>query len=1088
MPLPRLLQPFQVDPVKIPLRWLLVIPFVLQTVGATAIVGYFAYRSGQRAVENLAYQLLQQTSARVSDRLTSFLQPSQQVTATNRLLVEQGTLNLSHHEQLRQHLWQQMLVNPSLLGNGFWSEAGSGTNYLKMSSEAARQLSEQVSQQPIPPNTILLSEIKPNRRQFFGIDAQGRAGKLLYQIQDDFRTVTWYRHAKNLSHQGWTPVSLARIIPLLQTLAIAPVYNAAGKLQGFFVANYFLSEISLFLNQMQFSPSGQVFIMERSGELVATSIKAEASCLRQFNGKPTRIAAVNSQDLRIRAVAQHLLQRFGRSHQLQTPQQLSLMIQEQRQFVQVTPYQDGYGLDWLVVTVVPESDFMAEIQVQTGWTIVLCWGTLFATIALGLFVAKRITDPLQQLNCLARQISQNHLAPQIRVSGLGEVRQLAQTFQQMAEQMQLSWQLRRHYEQELQQQVAERTAELAQVKDLWEAIFSESADALFLVDSTSTARILDCNQRAVELFEVASKAELVGMRGSMLQKQPYTDAEMAEIMATLTQIGVWSREIEYVTKTGQTFWGNLAIKPISVAGQTIQLVRLTDISDRKTTETALQHYERIVSATTDGIALVDRNYCYQIVNQTYLKWHNQSITGVVGHSISDILGETIFQTVVRSQFDRCLAGETIEYSGWFNLPSLGRQFLSVTYVPYLDVDQSISGVVVSLRNITPLKQAELALRQSEQKFRGAFDTISTGMALVSPAGGFLEVNTALCQMLGYSEVELLQRRLEDIEHPDDRRNTDWVEPLFAGQASAYQTEQRFLTKHGQTLWGLMNLAVMQDAQTSSLYLIVQIANISDRHKLDEMKDEFISVVSHELRTPLTSIRGSLGILETGILSDEPDTAQRMLQVALKSTDRLVRLVNDILTLERLESGKVPLELETCAVSDLMEQAIESVCLLSDSANITLDWTPVSALVNVVPDAIVQTLTNLLSNAIKFSLATSTVWLTATVVEQEQANQGLADSPALPSSPHLPTPPPYVLFAIVDQGRGIPADKLESIFGRFQQVDSSDSRQRGGTGLGLAISKSIVEQHHGQIWAESVLGQGSTFYFTLPFIQSGNTFD
>jgi PAS domain S-box-containing protein len=514
----------------------------------------------------------------------------------------------------------------------------------------------------------------------------------------------------------------------------------------------------------------------------------------------------------------------------------------------------------------------------------------------------------------------------------------------------------------------------------------------------------------------------------------------------------------------------------------LQQLQLTDSSDRKAAEMAFQCYERIVSATTDGIALIDRNYCYQIVNQTYVNWHNKAITEIIGYPISDLLGPDIFQTVVRPRFDRCLAGETIEYTGWFELEGLGRQFLSVTYVPYLDSDRSIAGVVVSLRNITPLKQAELALRQSEQKFRGAFDMISAGMALVSPAGGFLEVNAALCRMLGYSEAELLQRRLEDIEHPDDRGNTDWIEPLFSGKVSAHQTEQRFVGKHGQSIWGLMNLAVMRDAQTNSPYLIVQIANISDRHKLDEMKDEFISVVSHELRTPLTSIRGALGILETGILNDDPDAAQRMLQVALKSTDRLVRLVNDILTLERLESDKVPLELEICAVSDLMEQAVESVAVLSENADITLNWSSVSTLVEVMPDAIVQTLTNLLSNAIKFSPPQSVVGLNATVIEAEAVSEPEVNSPAIPASPYLPTPTPYVLFAIADQGRGIPPDKLASIFGRFQQVDSSDSRQRGGTGLGLAISKSIVEQHHGQIWAESQLGQGSTFYFTLPLVQ------
>ena len=232
-------------------------------------------------------------------------------------------------------------------------------------------------------------------------------------------------------------------------------------------------------------------------------------------------------------------------------------------------------------------------------------------------------------------------------------------------------------------------------------------------------------------------------------------------------------------------------------------------------------------------------------------------------------------------------------------------------------------------------------------------------------------------------------------------------------------------------------------------------DVTDRDRVERMKNEFIAVVSHELRTPLTSIHGSLGMLASGLLDDRPEKAKRLVEIAAHSTKRLVRLINDILDIERIESGKVKMVGEICQVADLIATAIDTVQPLADNAGVLLKITTIAASIYVDPDRIVQTLTNLLSNAIKFSPSGSTVTCT---VERE---------------------PDYLKFQVCDCGRGIPADKLECIFERFQQVDSSDARNHEGTGLGLAICRSIVLQHSGQIWAESIQGEGSTFYFKLP---------
>jgi PAS domain S-box-containing protein len=250
---------------------------------------------------------------------------------------------------------------------------------------------------------------------------------------------------------------------------------------------------------------------------------------------------------------------------------------------------------------------------------------------------------------------------------------------------------------------------------------------------------------------------------------------------------------------------------------------------------------------------------------------------------------------------------------------------------------------------------------------------------------------------------------------------------------------------------------------------VYLHDVSDRKQVERMKDEFVSVVSHELRTPLTSIHGSLGMLASGLLKPDSDQGKRLLQIAVDSTERLVRLINDILDIERIESGKVKMEKQMCNVAHVIAQAVNVIQPLADKAGVTLSVSSLSQQLWVDSDRIVQTLTNLLSNAIKFSPQGSTVWLSA----EEQAGEDKVNTSSSPS--------PTILFTIRDRGRGIPADKLDSIFERFQQVDSSDSRNHDGTGLGLAICKSIVQQHGGHIWVESVLGEGSTFYFSLPHL-------
>ena len=238
--------------------------------------------------------------------------------------------------------------------------------------------------------------------------------------------------------------------------------------------------------------------------------------------------------------------------------------------------------------------------------------------------------------------------------------------------------------------------------------------------------------------------------------------------------------------------------------------------------------------------------------------------------------------------------------------------------------------------------------------------------------------------------------------------------------------------------------------------------LAQRSDLDTVKDEFISTVSHELRTPLTSLRAALGLVTGGTLAARPEKLQQMLDIATGNTDRLVRLVNDILELERIGSGKAELHYTMCSADDLFRRAVGLQQTGASKAQLRITFNSQGVNVWADPDRVLQTLTNLISNAIKFSPPSTEIHLRARRVDANEAE-----------------------LQVRDQGRGIPNDKLESIFERFHQVDASDSRTMGGTGLGLAICRSIVNQHGGRIWATSTLGKGSTFHFTLPTRPASN---
>ncbi|MBV8545181.1 MAG: response regulator [Acidobacteria bacterium] len=248
---------------------------------------------------------------------------------------------------------------------------------------------------------------------------------------------------------------------------------------------------------------------------------------------------------------------------------------------------------------------------------------------------------------------------------------------------------------------------------------------------------------------------------------------------------------------------------------------------------------------------------------------------------------------------------------------------------------------------------------------------------------------------------------------------------------------------------------MRDETGRHIGAVVVFRDVTERRAIEKLKSEFVSTVSHELRTPLTSIRGALGLLSSGLLGPVAETGQRMLKIAVDNTDRLVRLINDILDLERVASGEVELKRGPLDAQTVVNQACEGLQPMADQEGIRIVVEPFAGTLWGDSDRVIQTLTNLIGNAIKFSPPNTVVTLSGTAGATE------------------------FTFCVADQGRGVPEDKLSTIFQRFSQVDASDSRTKGGSGLGLAICQSIVTAHGGRIWAEKNEPAGTRVQFTIP---------
>ena len=366
------------------------------------------------------------------------------------------------------------------------------------------------------------------------------------------------------------------------------------------------------------------------------------------------------------------------------------------------------------------------------------------------------------------------------------------------------------------------------------------------------------------------------------------------------------------------------------------------------------------------------------------------------------------------------------------------------------------GTVSVGTDITEIKRVEAQVKDREQRLTAIVDNVVDGIITFDQDGIISSANPAAGAIFGCSVEDFMRQQLEDFISKDDNA----VDPnlgtanLLSGEITGIQ-ECNGRRRNGSTF--PMELAVARVEAGIDSFFVCIVRDISARREMDRMKNEFVSTVSHELRTPLTSIRASLGLIVAGAVGELPDQAEELVVIAERNSHRLIGLVNDILDMEKIESGRMDFHFAERNIGEVVSQAIVDNQGYADEYNVEFKLTNKAQEVTAVVDSerLTQVMANLLSNAAKFSPEASVV----EVLLEQRDN--------------------LVRVSVADCGSGIPEAFRSQVFEKFTQADSSDTRKVGGTGLGLSISRSIVERHGGRIDFKSIPDVGATFYFDLP---------
>ena len=582
----------------------------------------------------------------------------------------------------------------------------------------------------------------------------------------------------------------------------------------------------------------------------------------------------------------------------------------------------------------------------------------------------------------------------------------------------------------------------------------------------SIAKRLDMLDRAVEIRRRDGLAAAIAVVDSDLNRQLKEEIDtLSDTLVNSKMRGL--RE----SQTASASSARTAVLLIA-AGGLLTLVLVVGVlfslnlyrSERRRVEDQLRDSESLSRAVTDSMAegVITSSDDGRITEA------NRAALQLFGYRRDELIGRHVTQLMperYRGEFELLIDDLRARKDGF---KEAGREVLAMRGDgSEFPVTVSFGDVVVAgkrlfsaiIRDITESTRIAHALRTSEAQLRQITNAVPALIAYVDSDRRFIFHNNAFQQALGLTTEQINGKTLREVVGDALYESVSpKIDQVLAGQTVTYERAQ------GTTILGGRDYAITyvpqhgaDEQQGRVTGFFVMAIDITEMKRMDRMKSEFVSTVSHELRTPLTSIRGSLGLIAGGVAGVLPDAVKNLVDIAKSNCERLIRLINDILDIEKIESGQMRLALQVVAFQPLLQQALAVNQGFAGQHGVTLRLQAPDAavLVNIDTDRTIQVLTNLLSNAVKFSPRCATVEIT------------------------LSTNGERVRVEVRDHGPGIPDEFRQRIFQKFSQADSSDSRLKGGTGLGLNISKAIVEKLGGSIGFSGAPGGGTIFFFELP---------
>lgn len=917
-----------------PLRTILIVPFVTLTVLVVGLVGYLSFRNGEQAINDVALQLRTEITTRIETYVGTFLDTPPRINQLNADALREGFPPANDSIALERHLREQIQNFETVSSIYFGNPAG---GLVDAGREGAQGKLYVITTEGLSQGSLYK----------YATDQQGNRTELLVTVPSfDARTRPWYTSA--IKHNGptWSEVY---VLSTGQDLAIAssrPIYDDQQQLLGVASVDIFLSHLSNFLKSLTIGKTGQSFIIERSGLLIASSVDEKPFTLSDDQKTPERLQASQSASPLIRAAAEALTQHNGTFTQIATKQQFEFEWSGQRYFINVAPVQTGDGIDWLIVVVIPESDFMAHINANNQTTAALSGLALLGAVVFGFAATHWITQPIAQLKGAAQALAKGEWRPVTSTGRIDEIGELTYAFNHMAE--------------HLQQTLTSLTAE---------------------------------------------------------------------------------------------------------------------ISARRAAETALQNQLEFVSTLLETIPTP---VFYKDQTGRYTGC-NQAFDQFLGYARSEIIGKTVYDLVPPDIAAKYRAMDEVLFTNpgdqtyeWHVLTSGGKNH-SVIFnkATTKDAFGNITGLVGIITDITERKQAEIALRESQEQLDLVVKAAELGTWDWHIPSRNVVFNERWAEMLGYdlAEIEPHVGVWEKLIHPEDL--TEVLKVLQAhltGNTPLYQTEHRLRTKSGEWKWILdTGKVIVRDEEGQPIRAAGIHQDITERKLLEENLREarkmeavgqLAAGMAHHYNSLLTAIIGftslSLQMLPPG------DPIARNLNQVLNTAEQAATLVRQLLAFARkqlLQPKTVSLNELVLTLKDKLENSLTGAIELNLNLAPDLGW------VKMDPSQFEHLLLSLTDNACdampeggRLTVTTANITLTAPEADLYQVSAG-----------------EYVLLTVQDTGLGL----TEAAKGHLFEPFFTTKEVGRGTGLGLAMSLGIAKQHGGHLLAESQSGQGAAFTVYLP---------